>query len=171
MTPVSLDAVLKNKELRVARQQEWLVRYQFPLVSISVNMPGAYKDTPSSQVIFDTLLHALQQALHVKGWDIQERFTCKAITGPEGLLAVNAEALAIKKLTCKVECEHPLGRFIDMDVIGTDGAILSRALLGKARRTCYLCEDEAVLCGRSRKHDIHELIDFIDQRVAEYIRE
>lgn len=167
-TPVTLEEVLHNKEVRVARQQQFLARHGLPLVSISVNIPGAFKSTSSSNIIFEALFEAFKNWSQSNSWNILETFTCKEKTGPESLVCVDADALALKTFTCKLENEHPLGRFIDMDVIDKDGRILSRTTLGEARRTCYLCDDDAVVCGRSRKHSIDDLTSFIDQSVMEY---
>lgn len=165
---VSLQAVLANKEARQLRQKEMLYRYEVPIISMHVNMPGAIKLTDSSVFIHDTMLKVLKKSTLAKRWQIVEVSSTAQITGVESIVCVDADAKEIKKLCCELEEEHPLGRFIDMDVIDTDAKILSRKSLAKGLRKCYICDKPAVECGRSRRHEIQELVAHINESVQAY---
>lgn len=58
---VSLDQLLLRKEVRVRQQGEWLKRHSLPLVSFTVNMPGAVKLNAASQTVMDAGMRAIQE--------------------------------------------------------------------------------------------------------------
>ena len=157
---VSIHEILANKEKRVELQKEFLKLYSSPLVCMSVNMPGAYKLTPVSTKIFDEVYKALLSEL--SDFQIFKSFTCKESTGKEAIFSIGTDKYTLKQLTCKLENTHPLGRFVDIDVIGLDGLAISRKELGFDARRCYLCSKDAKVCGRSRAHTIDELVEFMD---------
>lgn len=157
----SLYAILRNKEERALRQKTLLAQFcGSSLISLSINIPGSVKLTLESLVIFEEALEALMQKL-----DILHLQTTIAVTGAEAIVVSSLDPLALKKLTCKIETEHPLGRLMDMDVIDAKGNILSRSLLGYAKRQCFVCEADAFVCGRTQKHPITELQQAISSHV------
>ncbi|WP_319534960.1 citrate lyase holo-[acyl-carrier protein] synthase [uncultured Vibrio sp.] len=166
---VGLDEVLESKEARMKRQHEWLSRHSSPLISFTVNIPGPYKLTPSSHKVFEQGVEAISLACKQHGCDIAARQLLTKNTGPEGVFAVKAvSASVLKKLMIKIESCHPLGRLMDLDVIGVDGKIISRQGKQMPRRKCLICEQDAVVCGRSHRHTLSELTSVIDQMVREH---
>ncbi|NAW70774.1 citrate lyase holo-[acyl-carrier protein] synthase [Vibrio sp. V27_P1S3P104] len=164
---VSLDQVLANKEARVQRQAEWLKRYSLPLVSFSVNMPGPLKMTDCTKLIFDQGVQAIQEACIKKGWRIEGRQLLFQLTGPEAIFSVRvSEAIALKRVMIAIENQHRLGRVMDIDIIDVNGKVISRKGQGMARRTCYICDNDAVVCARSRRHDVQTLVSYIEAMVC-----
>ena len=155
-----LNKVLENKEQRQAKQWELLEKFNSPILSLSINIPGAKKDSEDAKYIYEI---ALQQIANLQLKEYQKILTCKD-TGYEALFCFNIDAKELKILTCKIEENHPLGRFMDMDVIDTNKQILSR----KNPRKCYLCEENAKKCARSQKHSIQELLAYISKTVDDY---
>lgn len=45
---------------------------------------------------------------------------------------------------------------------------ISREDLGEPKRKCFLCGEEAVSCGRSRKHSVYELTSSIKEKILKY---
>ncbi|CSA56393.1 CitX protein [Vibrio cholerae] len=68
----------------------------------------------------------------------------------------------------KIEREHPLGRLMDLDVIDVDGHIISRQGAQLPRRRCLLCERDAVICARSRRHSVEALLAKIEEMTHDY---
>ena len=63
------------------------------------------------------------------------------------------KAVKIKKLMTTMEETHILGRLFDIDVLDANGQKLSRDM----PRRCLLCDKQAQICARSRRHSVSEL--------------
>jgi len=82
--------------------------------------------------------------------------------GPNITMVIDMNAMDIKKLTLQIEDKHPLGRCVDIDVYNPITFMsISRTALGYPPRKCYICNDQAKNCIRSRKHTISEVVDYI----------
>ena len=150
----TLQAILSNKEERIKRQKEFLSRFDgASLISLSINTPGSIKLSCESLSIYDEAVEAIKS----HALPILHDYEQKSITGAEAIWVIQADASYLKALTCKIESTHPLGRFMDIDVIDTQGVSLSRKALGYERRKCFVCEEDAFSCARSQKHTIQEL--------------
>lgn len=160
-----LQAILKNREKRAKKQKELLALYQKPIISISINIPGEKKLTKESLFIFEVMTNALKNALKD---NFKELYFSKKKTGVESIICSEMSALELKKLTCKLEDETLLGRFVDFDVFDIDGKQLSRKNFGKQERKCFLCDKKAVVCARQRAHNIDELLGHISLHVKVY---
>lgn len=168
---VSLFDVLANKEARVKRQQGWLKSHSLPLASFSINMPGPVKMNEAAMHIFNEGIDAVIYACNGHGWRIVTRQIIHEKTGPEALFVIEAPSASMLKLAMmQIESSHPLGRLMDLDVLGADGKIVSRQGCQIARRKCLICEEDAVVCARSRRHDLPTLLNKINE-MTNYGRE
>ncbi len=159
---VNLFDILTNKEARVSRQQEWLQSHSLPLISFSINMPGPIKMNESSKTIFNQGVDAIGEACRENGWSIITRQILQQKTGPEAIFVVDVPfALDLKRSMIKIEHNHPLGRLMDLDVIGNDGKTISRKGQMLDSRKCLLCEENAMVCSRSRRHPLPSLLNKI----------
>lgn len=165
---VTLEQVLDSREQRVRRQKMCILNYGVPIVSFTVNMPGEYKKTAESRIIFHEGLIALEKALEESFNQPLFKAVYEPDTGYEALLGVNAEAKALKENVLQVELEHPLGRLFDFDVIDLGGEPVSREVLGYPKRKCLLCGQEAHFCARSRRHEPDELVKKIKEMIEAY---
>jgi holo-ACP synthase len=163
-----LEKILEAKELRAARQKELLGQNHVPLVSFTLNIPGPEKNSALYSKIHEEGLQSLFYALKEKNMFIRHTEKGGRITGDEAFLCVDASAADIKEIAVTIEDTHPLGRLYDFDVFDQRGKLLSRSLFNKQRRRCLLCEDEAFLCGRSKKHPVEALIDKIHEMAYAY---
>lgn len=160
---VSLNEMLERRERRAARQAELLAKFRCPLVSFSMNIPGPVKTSSKIRAAFELGKAALLEALSCQAVQIYAQEEVHQATGDELLLSVDALAPALKALTTRIEDEHPLGRLFDMDVMGTNGAKLSRS----AFRRCLICEKQAQECARTRAHSVAELQAAVERLLAE----
>ncbi len=166
---VGLDEVLASKEARMRRQQEWLLSHSSPLISFTVNIPGPNKLTPSSYAVFEEGVEAINEICNQYQYEVSARQLLVKDTGPEGLFAVKGvSASVLKKLMIQIESHHRLGRLMDLDVIGKNGKIISRQGQQMPHRKCFICEREAVICSRSHRHSLTELMRVIDDMVNEH---
>ncbi|MBF8999107.1 MULTISPECIES: citrate lyase holo-[acyl-carrier protein] synthase [Vibrio] len=166
---VSLNEMLDRKETRVKQQQEWLKRHSLPIVSFTVNMPGPVKMNQSSRIVMNTGLEAIKSMCQQQGWTIVGSQKVIENTGPEAFFSIQApSASLLKKAMMNIESNHPLGRLMDLDVIDVDGKIISREGTQMARRRCLICNEDAKVCARSRRHDLATLLAKIEEMTHDY---
>ena len=160
---IQLGQLLLSRDTRVAFQHELLESHPgCTLVCLTVQLPGAEKRTADSLTIARAGVEAL--SARFPGCLVTEK---DLETGYEAYFLVSMEAADAKRETCALEQSHPLGRLMDIDVIGPNGAI-SREEIGLEPRRCLLCENEVRYCMRARNHTVRELLDRIHQMVNQY---
>lgn len=113
---VSIPELLASRDERQARQRAWLTRHATPLVSFTVVAPGPMKDSALTRRIFNHGVTALHTLAEEYGWTIREQAALVSASGPEGLLAIDAPAQALKQATIALEQRYPLGRLWDIDI-------------------------------------------------------
>ncbi len=151
MAEVTLSQILQARDDRVARQQALLGAHQSPLISFTMNIAGPIKTSPLIERGFFVGLSALKEKLpkeSVLHYEIKQ-----ADTGCEALLAVAADAVALKELCIGIEEASPLGRLFDMDVLDHDGHKLPR----HSQRGCLVCGAPGRACAAGRTHTVAEL--------------
>ena len=128
---------------------------------MTVQLPGSEKRNRNSLIIgaagLDALLNRFGSVLrHAQVKDRE--------TGYEAYLAVNLPPRLVKTLCCEIEDTHPLGRLMDIDVMGVD-----RAAVGLSPRRCLLCGNEVRYCMRAKNHTTEELLAKIDEMVNDFV--
>ena len=151
----SLQQILDAREKRVQKQRSLIKQFQKPLVCFTMNIPGPEKYNRDVSIGFFVGCKLLENALH--GKKILHREIHREITGCEGYYIVDMSAIALKQLTVSIEDTDSIGRLFDMDVLDADGQKLSRETLNLPKRTCLLCNADAVVCARSRRHPLEQL--------------
>ena len=110
---MTLEEILNSREARVARQRELLdANPGLSLISLTVQPPGPVKRNDASLVIARAGVEAVRKAFKVGYEELRD-----LDTGFEGFFLVNMDPLETKRLTCRIEDTHPLGRLMDIDVI------------------------------------------------------
>lgn len=128
-----------------------LKTYGLPIISITINMPGPIKDLKISRCLCDYAVDRIKAA-----FSITEARVRYLTTGPEAILAVDADPDAIKAAAMAIEEGQAFGRLLDIDVFTADGILVSRRQQGKSRR-CLVCGGETVLCMREKSHSPEDL--------------
>lgn len=167
---ITLEQLLEAREQRATKQKKLIEKYGLPLVSFTINIPGASKKTPVSGRIFHEGCKVLVKKLEENGCSSVYYESNEPKTGYEAYFVVNTDKRTLKSLMLQIENQHPLGRLFDLDVIGLDGYAISREDLGYSKRKCLLCEQDAHICGRSRKHSTVELVQEIQGMVDSYFQ-
>jgi len=170
---ITLEQLLESREARAAKQRELLGSFpSAALICLTVQLPGSEKRNPTSLAIARAALEAIREEFPERLVDEEKDLE----TGYEGYFVVPSASLGkaggireeAKRRACRIEDTHPLGRLMDIDVIGPDGP-LSRASIGLPERRCLLCDKPARVCMRARSHTTEELLDKIQQLVSKYI--
>ena len=155
--PVTLAQMLDARERRAAAQREILRRERKPLISFTLNLPGAYKDFPLARDAFHHGKRMIGLVLEAGGYTIFHQSERMDKTGYEAFFTVDAPADALKRLVVPLEERHELGRLFDIDVLDTDGAKMCRQTLGLPGRKCLICDKPALVCIRGHAHSSEEL--------------
>lgn len=167
---ITLEHLLEAREQRAAHQKELIKEFRLPLVSFTVNIPGANKKTRDSSSIFREGCNVLKEKLKETCCSLEFNEIKDPDTGYEGYFVVKTGEWTLKALMLEIENGHPLGRLFDLDVIGRDGKSISREYFGISKRKCLLCEEDAHSCGRSRRHSTEALIHKIEMMVDSFLR-
>lgn len=159
---VNAMTMMAWREKIAAIQHTWRKEYSPLLISFSVNMVGDIKVNPASAFIFQQGLDAIFKVCDDAPLTIrkQQKFMSKA--GTHYIMSIeHIAALELKRLMMQIEIQHPLGRFMDIDVISVNGRPVSRSMLNLEPRQCMVCTNNAKNCARNQTHsvkDIHTVI-------------
>jgi len=164
----TLQDILKSKDERVHYQKYLLNKFSNTIVSYKLNIPGPIKYNSLIKEIFDEGLQLFRSELMDNFIEIQHENIMYKNSGPEYFAVINSSSCIIKELTTKMEETHILGRIYDYDVLNSKGRHIDRQELGIEARKCLLCEKNAFECGRSRKHEVSELIYKIENMAFNY---
>jgi holo-ACP synthase len=165
---ISLRQLLEARDKRAERQKKLIEKYDSPIITFTVNMPGSRKKTPVSERVFKEGYCELVNSFSGKGVSLVYRETHDFITGSEAYIVASADEKDLKEFVLQIENLHPLGRLFDFDVIGRNGTPVSREELGYPRRQCLLCENDGHVCTRSRSHPMEELIGVVHSIAETY---
>ncbi len=160
---ITLQELLESRDRRARRQGELLS--QFPgraLLCLTVQLPGPEKRNALSLEIARAGVEAVEKRFN----PVFEE-TNDLETGFEAFFIVDGQPLEVKKAAVEIEDTHPLGRLMDLDVIGPEGPV-GRASIGLQERRCLICEKPARYCMRAGSHTQDELIAKIKQLVSSY---
>lgn len=154
---VSLDEVLEARDERAQMQHILLSKYGKTMISFTLNIAGPVKVFPLAVKTFREGRKLILRQLSRHGVPVlfDEAVTPK--TGYENYFIVKAEPRSVKRWMAEIEDDLPFGRLFDIDVLGPDGHKVSRSGMGLAPRKCLLCEENAPVCARSRRHSGEEL--------------
>ena len=74
-------------------------------------------------------------------------------------MAFRGNARLVKEKMTALEESRPLGRLFDIDILDANGEKLSRPI----PRRCLICDEQAQVCARSRRHSVEELMAKIEE--------
>jgi len=160
------EDILLGREKRVEYQERLIKQYKMPILVIRVNYPGINKDNHFSQEITKIMEQIISE---IFSYSIHYKIMTTTAEGPLVIMAINKDATEIKEMALNIEDNHILGRCVDLDVYDEDGRSISREDFGVDMRKCYICDDVAHNCVRSKKHSKEEIEGFIKSRFAEYM--
>ena len=163
---ISLEQLLASRDARASFQRQLLEAHPgLSLVCLTVQLPGSVKRNAASLIIGGAGVAALLDRFR----DAVSLAQVKDLeTGYEAYFLVSTPAADAKRMCCVLEEEHPLGRLMDIDVIGPRGPV-SRGDIGLEPRKCLLCDREVRFCMRAKSHSTEELLAKINQMVNNYV--
>ncbi len=158
-----LLAYREKKSHEIIMLQE---KHREPVVTIRANYPGLEKSNELTRFITAEIQEAFKEifASRIKEEELYDT--------PEGLTqfySVRGDARTLKENVVYIEQNHPLGRFVNIDVYDYDeDYAVARIELFYEPRQCFLCDKPAKVCRRERNHKSEELIKYMEEKVSEY---
>lgn len=156
---VTLEDMMIARENRQFKQRDLFEKFSNSVVlSVTMNIPGDVKVSGTLETVFNLFIMRLKKTIQ----DIPMLFdnSQRLKTGLEYYAVVHCDAIELKRRMIALEQETADGRLMDIDVLtnGHNGiSPMSRQELGYPARLCYVCGDDAKVCGRSRKHTIEQM--------------
>ena len=154
---LSLKEILEGKERRAGTVKELAGRFHCPVLSCTMNVAGAVKDSLLIRRCFALLVSRLLHTIPEE--DILDREILFPVTGPEARFVVYSDAVLLKRRAVEIENASPAGRLLDADVYREDGTQLSRTALGFPERACLVCGKAGRNCIRSKAHSLYEVLE------------
>lgn len=170
MNEFLFNLILDAREERFNKQQYLIKKYNCPIITFTINTPGVNKNSEIVKDIFKIGNGKITKSMNLNKIDLlySETSSLKA-SGPESYFVINSCATKTKKLMIALELSSPLGRLFDIDVMDTNLNIISRKDLGYKRRKCFICDNEAKICARSKSHSLEQTINKFNQIYYDYI--
>ncbi len=160
---VSIQDMMNCRDRRVYYQNEFIQKYNCPVLSFTLNIPGPIKTDTRLLALFNDTKEIILNLFKENNIQICVSVIFNDDTGYELMLCFKADATFVKEKTMYIEEHTPLGRLFDIDIIDTNGEKISRPVF----RKCLICGCQAQECARSRKHSIKEMQDKIETLLTE----
>lgn len=164
----TLEEVLDNREKRRVKINKLIEKYDnSSILCFKLNIPGAIKNNDTILEIFNDGKEKIMGELKRENIKISYIEESIKSTGPELFLSVLSPGVLLKKTMIDVEENSRFGRLYDIDVEDKNGTI-SRKQLGFNERKCFLCDNEAKICARSRNHTIEDMLFWIEEQIEDW---
>ena len=155
---ISLQDMLDCRDMRVELQKYYCKKFNRPVISFCMNIPGPIKTTSQICSAFELGCQEIKAILTKETIACLASTTWHKPTGDELILCINENADYLKMLMTQIEDQHPLGRLFDIDVLDHKGHKISRPFF----RKCLICQSQAQECARNRKHSIIDMQNKIE---------
>jgi len=133
-----------------------------PILSMHVNMPGDTKNTPFTAIILNVFKRLVQSLYETDVTSFESK------DGDYALMRLSVDPYRVKKTMIYLEDNHPIGRFIDLDVY-THKQAISRQDLNLNKRPCFICGENVNKCRRNQSHDFEALKTTIENSVKKFL--
>lgn len=158
MRKATLQDVLLFRDRKAEIQRQFLLSVQNGIVlSYGLNIPGEEKTSPTYREIFHEGRDCIERFLEVDGIVIKKKTELEETGGYAAIYLMTADPYLLKQRAATLEEEHLLGRLFDIDIVLSDGRMITRSEIGAEPRSCFVCGQNAKVCARSRKHGVNEL--------------
>ena len=114
---VGIDEILNCREKRVVIQNDMIKKYNKPVISFTMNIPGPIKTNNEIKKAFNIGKNLILEKLKENNITILEIQELNENTGNELFISVDSQAEKIKNITVAIEESSELGRLFDIDVI------------------------------------------------------
>jgi holo-ACP synthase CitX len=155
--------LLEEREGRVEGLRILSEEYKRTVIFIRVNYPTVNKNNHVTRNIIKEIKRVIEKNIEILYVKYNE-----SLEGPTLTYVAEGDIKDIKIKTINIEESHPLGRLLDIDVYDRSLNQISRKDLGINPRKCYLCDETAAVCVRSKRHKTEDIINYIEERYKQY---
>jgi holo-ACP synthase CitX len=156
--------ILKTRDHRQDLLDRHLAAGYPATLVLSLNIPGAIKNPPGSEMLFAWALDQLGE--EYSGLAILE--TSHDLLGSYAVMGIQQAAIETKHRCIELETLQPAARLVDLDVYDSQGRQVDRASLYLSPRPCLVCNRSAVECIRLGRHTASDLTEKINELLAPY---
>lgn len=161
--------VLEAREERVRKRNFLLASFTFPIITLSLNIPGPHKGEDIYKPVFNLLKDEIAGKLMGENIEILHEEYDRTVLGFEGFAVVRGDCRKVKLIGLELEKNHPLGQLFDIDVTDKDGSRISREDFDYPHRPCIVCgKESAVMCIAGRRHSLDETLEKIKEMIGAY---
>jgi len=148
------DLILIDREKRILEINKYIDNYH--VVTLKANIPGPNKNINEAFILLDIFNEKILDFKPLKSFFID---------GSDGrtYIYLFPKDTYLKEEMIKLE-ETKLGRFVDIDCFYKSNISIQRNI----PRRCYICDNDARICNRLKKHSIKELLTFIKESIKSY---
>ncbi len=159
-----MSLILEDREKRFYKVKQIINEYNNSII-LKANIPG---DEKTFKEVY--LLLAFFNSYITKKLKTYKSEFYNSSDGPYFIYYnFNESVNKLKKDFINLEEEHPLGRFIDIDVYSKNKT-LTRQKLSLSQRKCMLCDNEAWVCMKNMSHTVKELKAHIIDTTNSYFK-
>ncbi len=166
---ITLEQLLASRDMRRAMQQHLQEMYpDSTLMVLTIVMPGSCKQTRSAAIVAEVATAAIESRF---ANSIKHQLIRDLCTGFEAYYLLSVSPDEAKRAALDIETSHPLGRLMDIDVIGAGCVPLSRFDYDTSLRQCLVCGRPARECMRSAAHPLKMVMAVIDEMTDKYLQD
>lgn len=151
------NKILADREKKDNIIKSYLNDYQ--VVTLKANIPGTNKNIKEAFIIIEIFDKIIGKYKPLK------RDYFDSFDGPYIIYLFNKEK-NLKKQMIKIESQNKLSRLVDIDVYLNESHSLNRS----NPRTCYMCNQNALICSRMQSHTTDELLNHISKVTSSYLK-
>lgn len=163
---IAMQKMLDAKEKRYYKIKALTEKYNLPVLSFMLNIPGEDKNFEDAVIFHEKLIKKIKNILEKEDIKILLEEYNNLNTGMEYLAVLNGEGKFIKEKMIGLEEESREGRLLDIDIYDRDFKQISRSSLGLSERKCIICDDIARTCIKKERHRQDEL----EKKVREILK-
>ena len=163
---IAMQKMLAAKEKRYYKIKALTEKYNLPVLSFMLNIPGEDKNFEDAVIFHEKLIKKIKNILEKEDIKILWEEYNNLNTGMEYLAVLNGEGKFIKEKMIELEEEGLGGRLLDIDIYDKDFSQISRSSLGLSERKCIICNDIARTCIKKERHSLNEL----EKKVREILK-
>ncbi len=158
-------ALLAARDSQDKARRDLQKQWKGTVLVLKTNIPGNPKNT-----WYATVIQKLFSRLIEARFPVQHRRRHVSEAGETMVYAIDFDAELAKRDAVRLETEHPLGRFADLDVYQKKHQ-LTRDTLTLPPRPCFVCDRPAHACARAKTHSLDALRAHIENRTIEFLLE
>lgn len=166
LTPELFEELSKYKTKKCEKISLLHDQFEEPVITMKANYPGINKMNRSTKFIVKEVSINFEDVFEKK---ILHKNYYETPEGPIIFYVVKGDSKTLKENSIFIEENHPLGRFIDIDIYDVnDDYRTTRMDLSYKPRNCFICNRPASVCSKNENHTEEELIEYLELNLKEY---